>query len=496
MLNSFFTYLAKPTVSFKELPDIPSQWEHDFYTQIKHQYLHRLEIAARVLSIVAFILLLAISSVSWLRYSLLADFDVTPLSPGSLLLLLVINSYLCMASFLVVLDKRKHRFQDRRRDHRIATLTSNLLILGFHGYIFLLFFLTWTKMSINTPYIMGMFMYIVIFYFPSKLNLMGYYLGYTSYFAVLIMYPQSFPYQLSALLSGAILCVIGWLTGRLLLRHQANTFLKSKALEVQAEELCQALEQLQEAQEVLIQSRKMAALGQMVAGVAHEVNTPLGCAITSASHLAESTTTIKASYSHNTLKRSTLNHYFEIAEQSSQLVLENLHRTSTLIQNFKLVSADHTALDPECFDINTHLQTLLSTLETKATDVHYTLDFVPTDPLLIKSYPEAFTQVVTNLVTNSLNHAYQPGAQGHLCLQVSRDSRYLYLDYADDGCGIPADHLPKLFDPFFTTARHSGSVGLGLHIVFNIVTQTLQGSIQVDSTVGHGTTFHLVIPLT
>jgi signal transduction histidine kinase len=117
------------------------------------------------------------------------------------------------------------------------------------------------------------------------------------------------------------------------------------------------------------------------------------------------------------------------------------------------------------------------------------------EQIQINSYPEAFSQIVANLVMNSLHHAYPKGGSGHLNFEVKRDSEHLIVEYSDDGCGISTENMDKIFEPFFTTARFQGNIGLGLHIVFNLVTQKLQGIIQVQSKIDCGTTFIIELPI-
>jgi signal transduction histidine kinase len=283
--------------------------------------------------------------------------------------------------------------------------------------------------------------------------------------------------------------------------HEKQLSAYQRELELKVEErtreLSRALQELKATQEELVQSEKMAALGQLVAGVAHEVNTPIGNALLAATTLSNETQSFLGAI-HNTgnLKRSVLNHYMNTAKQTSEIIVGSLERAGALIQNFKQVAVDQTIWDKRCFNVKNYLESILITLDPQLKSANHQITIVGEDDLLIDSYPGALAQVVTNLVQNSIVHAYQSGQQGQLEFTLEQDEEYLLLSYADDGCGIPEENLSKIFEPFFTTARNRGGTGLGLHIVYNLVTQTLQGNITCQSTVGAGTIFVLELPVT
>ena len=259
--------------------------------------------------------------------------------------------------------------------------------------------------------------------------------------------------------------------------------------------LTQALETLKTTQAELIQSEKMASLGQLVAGVAHEINTPVGNAMLTASVLQNETAAFEAALAQGTLKRSMLATYLETAADSSGLVLSNLKRAAELIQNFKQVAVDQASLEQRSFAAIPYLEQILTSLEPQLKPTTHQVKITGDAEITLLSYPGAFAQVVTNLVTNSLLHAYQPDASGQLCFDLQQQGDRLILSYSDDGGGIPVAHQAKIFEPFFTTARDHGGSGLGLHVVHNIVTQSLQGTIHCESEVGFGTTFILDLPL-
>ncbi|PZD71393.1 Sensor protein TorS [Acaryochloris thomasi RCC1774] len=293
---------------------------------------------------------------------------------------------------------------------------------------------------------------------------------------------------------------------QLTVREALNSYIQEQQLyeyqhqleqKVQARtrELTQTLQELQETQTELIRSEKMAALGQLVAGVAHEINTPVGNALLAASVLQNETQAFDELYKQGSLKRSTLSGYLETAADSSRLVLSNLDRAAQLIQSFKQVAVDQTSFEKRPFTIIPYINSVLTSLEPhlKATKHQTTVD--GDISLKMVSYPGALSQIVTNLVINSTRHAYGPGEQGHLSFSLHQQEEQVILEYADDGCGISESHQAKIFEPFFTTARERGGSGLGLHIVHNIVTQNLRGTIRCESTLGSGSKFILNLPL-
>lgn len=263
-----------------------------------------------------------------------------------------------------------------------------------------------------------------------------------------------------------------------------------------AVELAQTLENLEMTQAHLIESEKMASLGGLVAGVAHEINTPIGIGVTAASTLADHTEKAVAAYESKQLKGSALTTYFDIALRSSRLILNNLDRVSELVQSFKQTAVDQTHLEQRRFEVKKYLQDTLLTLMPHLKKTPHHILVSGDEQLEINSYPGALSQVITNLIMNSLRHAYPEDKAGTLRFDITEDNHLVKIVYSDDGCGIPAQHLGKIFEPFFTTARAQGGTGLGLHIVYNLVTQKLQGTIQVQSEIGVGTTFILRLPLT
>ena len=261
------------------------------------------------------------------------------------------------------------------------------------------------------------------------------------------------------------------------------------------QELSQTLEDLKTTQKQLVESEKMAALGRLVAGVAHEINTPVGTSITAASTLKDETQSFNNAVASGKLKRSSLNNYLEVAEVTTSLILNNLNRASDLIQSFKQVAVDSSNLEKRYFAIKPYIDEILSSLAPKFKHTGLNLTVEGDNNIKLDTYPGALAQIITNLVMNSLNHAYQPGEKGQLRFQITQQQDTVCIEYSDDGRGIPPENLSKIFEPFFTTARSQGGTGLGLNIVYNIVTQKLQGKIDVKSQVNLGTIFIISLPL-
>jgi PAS domain S-box-containing protein len=259
-------------------------------------------------------------------------------------------------------------------------------------------------------------------------------------------------------------------------------------------DLLNTLDQLQKAQEHLVNSEKMASLGGLVAGVAHEINTPVGIGYTAATHLEKITSQVNQLYSTGKMKRSDLEDYMSTCVESTALLLSNLNRASELIRSFKQVAIDQSGEAKRKFILHTYLDEILLSLRPLLKNTRHRIEVDCPDSLELVSYPGALSQVLTNLITNSVTHGYE-NAAGVLRIIVATDNRELVLTYSDNGCGIGAEDLPYIFDPFFTTGGEKGGSGLGLHIVYNIINQKLNGSISCESTPGQGTAFTVKIPV-
>ena len=242
-------------------------------------------------------------------------------------------------------------------------------------------------------------------------------------------------------------------------------------------ELEQAMQELQLSQKRLIDQEKFASLGSLVAGVAHEVNTPLGVGITSASMIRATLEQLTAEVSNQSLTESAMNQALGELTQNTKILEQNLSRAARLVKNFKRVAVDNANLDRCRIDLNELVDAVLSSLhpETKKYPLQFEISIPP--EICFESYPGDLTQLLTNLIINSLQHGLKTQQKGRISLDAKQQDNHLTLRYEDNGGGIEPDHLDKIFDPFFTTRRGQGGSGLGLNIVYNIVTQKLNGEI-------------------
>lgn len=253
--------------------------------------------------------------------------------------------------------------------------------------------------------------------------------------------------------------------------------------------------ELENSNDRLLQSEKMASLGGLVAGIAHEVNTPIGVGVTAASHLQDAIEEIKDKVEDSSMTRRDLSDFIEETEDSSRIILGNLERAALLIRSFKQVAVDQTAEDKRLFNMHDYLDEIVLSLRPTLKKTQHKVIIDCDNSIEIESYPGAFSQIITNFVSNSLRYAFDDDEVGELKISCHKKLDRLYLEYSDNGRGVDADALKKLFDPFYTTGRSIGGSGLGMHIVFNLVNQNLLGHIKAESEVGKGLKFLIDIPL-
>ncbi len=253
---------------------------------------------------------------------------------------------------------------------------------------------------------------------------------------------------------------------------------------------------LRQAQQDLIQAEKMASLGSLVAGVAHEINTPLGNTLTASSHLHDKVNDLATMLEENRLRRSDLVSFVGLLTETTRLMVTNCERAAELVQSFKQVAVDQTSGERRRFDLKGYIEEVLLSLRPQLRKTGHRIAVECPENLEVDGYPGAISQLLTNFLLNSLMHAYDPGQTGNIVIRVKvLGGGLVELAYADDGKGIPQDLLGRVYDPFFTTRRGNGGSGLGLHIVYNLVTGTLRGQITVESEPGHGTCFTVRFPL-
>jgi PAS domain S-box-containing protein len=275
--------------------------------------------------------------------------------------------------------------------------------------------------------------------------------------------------------------------------------LQMRAALIAAKELAeQNLQRQKMMQEELVQAEKMAALGKLVAGVAHEINTPVGVMLTAASHLHNESGKVAQQLQQEKLGARQLKSYLNTTIESSELICSCCNRAAELIQSFKQVAVDQTAAVRRTFDMACYLNEVIQSLKPSFKKRPIALNIDCADGITLDSYPGTVAQVLTNLLLNSLTHAFAEDESGSINISINRleqPADWLEWVYEDDGAGIAAEHHTNAFEPFFTTNRQHGSTGLGLHIVYSCVTQILQGSIVMSSTPQQGTCFIIRIPL-
>ena len=256
-----------------------------------------------------------------------------------------------------------------------------------------------------------------------------------------------------------------------------------------------ALRNLRETQNFLIEAEKLAALGRLVAGVAHEINTPVGTSLTVASSLERKTAAIADELAHGNLKRSTLNEFLEISHAASSQLVANLNHAADMIQSFKQVATDRNYSNRRIFDLGELTEQIIRSLRPGLTDQRLVLRVDCQSDLRMDSYPGPYGQVLTNLFLNSVTHAFSDRTEGIVSIKVraSGDENVEIL-FADTGCGMSLDVRRKAFDPFFTTRRDQGCTGLGLHIVYTIVANCLGGRLDLDSEPDEGTKIKIIVP--
>lgn len=257
-----------------------------------------------------------------------------------------------------------------------------------------------------------------------------------------------------------------------------------------------ALADLRDTQKSLIEAEKLAALGGLVAGVAHEVNNPVGISLTVASSLARRCESFAAELAQGQLRRTRLDEFVAASHEASNQLVSNLERAGELIQSFKQVAVDRSHEERRKFDLKESTDQIVASLRPGLKRAQLELVTDIPEGIGIDSYPGAYGQVLTNLVLNAVTHGFGGGPRGTIRVEAKRvGPSQVEILFADDGAGMPEDVQRRAFDPFFTTRRHLGGTGLGLHIVYNIVTRRLGGRIMLVSAPGRGTTFRLTLPL-
>jgi signal transduction histidine kinase len=256
-----------------------------------------------------------------------------------------------------------------------------------------------------------------------------------------------------------------------------------------------SLNHLRETQQQLIESEKMASLGGLVAGITHDVNTPIGISVTAASYLREKLDSLDTALTNKELTQPQLQKFIEEGRESLSLLDNNLHRASDLISSFKQVAVDQASDAIRDINVKRYIEELIQSLQPHLKKTLHKIELNCADDLFIRCPAGALSQIFTNLILNSLRHAFDGIEQGTMTINIELRDSELHVVYEDNGNGLSEENLGKLFDPFFTTKLNDGGSGLGTHIVRNLVTQTLKGDIDATSEPGHGLTYTFSFPV-
>lgn len=259
--------------------------------------------------------------------------------------------------------------------------------------------------------------------------------------------------------------------------------------------LANTMHNLQLAQAELVRSEKLTALGDIVAVVAHEINTPIGNCLTVATTLRDHSKELFEEIEQGTIRRSSLSRYMSDSQTGMDILIRGLHRSSELISNFKQVAVDQTSEQRRVFKLDKVINEVVALMLPMLRKTPYKLAISIPEGITMDSFPGPIEQIVTNLINNSILHAFDENQPGHMTLTAEKQEHQVKIEFSDDGKGIPAHYLNRIFDPFFTTKLGRGGTGLGLNIVHNIVKKMLGGQIEVSSAAGKGTSFVMILPL-
>ena len=272
-------------------------------------------------------------------------------------------------------------------------------------------------------------------------------------------------------------------------------------ISTRTKELSNTITQLQKTQKQLVESEKMSALGNLVAGVSHEVNTPLGIAITTHSIMADELKKLKDKLDSNSLSMKDMENFRNNSDSALTMQGENLNRAKKLIENFKKTAADQHQLEIETLDIGQYYQKVISTLRSMLKPQNVTLEINCQDTIMLATYPGVHAQILTNLINNSVKHGFVNNKEASIDTdninqenKITIEIKQLTADeveviYSDNGCGLSKEAQQHVFEPFFTTARNQGGIGLGMSIVFNLINQKINGSIELKNA-SSGACFH------
>jgi len=271
---------------------------------------------------------------------------------------------------------------------------------------------------------------------------------------------------------------------------------KEHALELAKSELEASLDQLRDAQRQLIETEKMASLGGLVAGVAHEINTPVGLGLTGISQFQYLLKNVQTRFEAAELEETHFKQFVEDSNALARSIHVSLSRTAELVRSFKAVAVNQTHAQERLFDFSAYLHEVLTTHQSVLRKIPVRVQVDAPSTLMLRSDPGIWTQILSNLLINAVRYAFAPGQAGaKVQITVRTDANELALAFADNGAGMPPEVRDRIFEPFFTTGRDKGGTGLGMHILYNLVTHKLHGHIEVTSAPGQGSRFLILVPL-
>jgi len=274
------------------------------------------------------------------------------------------------------------------------------------------------------------------------------------------------------------------------IKHRTNDLVYSnQELEDSNEELQESIQNLKQTQKQLVAAEKMASLGGLVAGVAHEINTPIGIGLTGISHLEVLSETINKQYSKDTMTQNDFEEYLLTSKDLSNLIHKNLQKAASLVRSFKQVAVDQSSEEKRVFNLKEYMNEILQSIHSITKKADIKIDVICEHDININSYAGEYSQIITNLIMNSMVHAFKNKEHGNIFISIHKHKDELLIVYTDNGKGIKKENLNKIFDPFFTTNRNNGGSGLGLNIIYNIITSRFKGSITCASVENEGVEF-------
>ena len=255
------------------------------------------------------------------------------------------------------------------------------------------------------------------------------------------------------------------------------------------------MQTLQSTQNELVQKEKMASLGNLVAGIAHEINTPIGICVTAISNLHHQYKSLQMKITNNTASNKHLNNFFEDVDETCTIIESNTHRAAKLINSFKEVAVDQSSEASRQINMKAYIDEILLTMMPILKKVPHKVLVICNENLSLKTIPGAISQILTNMINNTIIHGFNDGDKGCITITVTQESDHVAICYQDDGKGLNNEEIKMLFEPFYTTRRGLGGSGLGAHLIYNAVTSSLKGKISVQSKPGKGLRYNISLPL-